>query len=344
MASFLKGQLCGTITYPISSPAHTIIITGANTGLGYSAAEQFLAHNSVSRLILACRSLEKANVAKTSLLASTKNSTNPNPIEILTWQLDMSSKSSILAFSERCKSLSQLDAIILNAGVDTLTYELSEGYETTIMVNVIGTMMLAVLMVPILRQVGVATARDAKSRITIVGSAVQFMTDYQILLDTPSDILKYLSGEDQWKRNSGEARYMLSKGILQMMVQQLAATMSEPAKNDGRRTARNYGAKVIVNCVAPGFCRTELFRENQGMGMRMQLKVMGRDADVGARALIVGALGAGEESHGKYMSEGIVKKHSAWFDTEQGMDIGRKIWREVCAEVESVKADAVQLL
>lgn len=219
-----------------------------------------------------------------------------------------------------------------------MTYETAEGYEMTIMVNVIGTMLLATLMVPIVRD------RSDGGRISIVGSAVQFMTDYQILvdgLDVSNDrgldqgILKWLSEENQWKRNSGEDRYMLSKGILQMMVQQLAKIVSEAGKET-----------VVVNCVAPGYCRTELFRENKGWKNRMALKLVARDAEIGARALIVGAVGVegGVKSHGGYMSEGVVKKASSWFDTEQGQEISLRMWNEVVREVEGVKMDAVRML
>ena len=49
---------------------HTALVTGANSGLGFEAAAQ-LADAGYSRVILACRTAEKASAARTQLIERT---------------------------------------------------------------------------------------------------------------------------------------------------------------------------------------------------------------------------------------------------------------------------------
>lgn len=354
LRDFLKGQIWGTVS-PVTpdniEKAHvgnrTIIITGANTGLGLKAAKQFAKLACVSRLVLACRDLRKAEAAKEEVLTTlTENKRTTTDIQC--WKLDMASRASLVAFAERANSeLDRIDAIVLNAGVDfgsqyVKTASEEGPFEMTVMVNVIGTMMLATLMVPILRKKAVPELRP---RITIVGSAVQFFIKYQILVDAANNrsgesVLEFLSNEARWKDKITDDRYYLSKGILQMLVQQLTANMSKENGSSGN-------PPVIVNCVAPGYCKTDLFRTSGTAMRKMSLRLIGREAEIGARTLVVGAVGqtGGVESHGMYMSEGEVKgSGSKWFKTEQGREIGRRIWGEVCDLIKAAAGlNAIQL-
>lgn len=333
--SFLISQIFRTvpsvIPENIDNPEihnRTIIVTGANSGLGLEAAKQLSQLECVSRLILACRDLKKASNARQNILNALPESKRANMV-IETWELDMASKASIAAFAQRTEELDRIDAIVLNAGVNLGTQYVkassSEGpYEMTLMVNVIGTMMLAILMVPILRRKSNA---QLMPRISIVGSAVQFFVRYQVLLDAAYNqegqgIFEWLSNEERWQHKT-EDQYFLSKGILQMLVQQLAARV--PIEGSSR-------APVIVNCVAPGYCRTDFFKTSATFGRSLLLKFIGREPDVGGRNLVIGAVGqaGGLASHGKYMSEGEVKAESEWFQTEQGREIGKRMWEEMC--------------
>lgn len=97
---FLKSQLLYTPPYPTQSYAtRTIIITGANSGLGLEAAQHFVRLNAV-KVILACRNITKASAAKSSIETSTGRT---DVVEI--WDLNLSSYASIVAFAERCKGL-----------------------------------------------------------------------------------------------------------------------------------------------------------------------------------------------------------------------------------------------
>ncbi|KAF9769119.1 hypothetical protein IL306_013533, partial [Fusarium sp. DS 682] len=124
---FFRSQTTKPVPIPkdISLSDSTIIITGANTGIGYGAAEQFLAMN-LKRLIIAVRSLSKGEAAATTLRAQ-----HPNA-EILVWQVDMVSHKSVQDFAKKCETLDRIDLVILNAGIQMTRFELSpEGHETS---------------------------------------------------------------------------------------------------------------------------------------------------------------------------------------------------------------------
>ena len=65
---------------------------------------------------------------------------------------------------------------------------------------------------------------------------------------------------------------------------------------------------VIVNCLNPGFCVSEIGREISRplkLVMFIMRKLMARTTEVGSRTLVAGVL-ADEKSHGEYMTDGHV--------------------------------------
>src|SRR2546423_1350281 len=104
-AQFLRGQLFQKPTLPKADlTGQTIIVTGANTGLGLDASKHLVRLN-VSYLILACRSLSKGEAAKEQILTSVRKSNT----KIEVWPLDLCSYASVLDFATRCNTLSRLD-------------------------------------------------------------------------------------------------------------------------------------------------------------------------------------------------------------------------------------------
>lgn len=153
------------IPLPTTSFAgQTIIVTGSNTGLGLEAARHFVRLDA-ARVILAVRSMKKGKDAKASIEAST---TRQNVVEV--WQIDMDKYDSIKSFAARCVSLDRLDVVVANAGVLRNTHEEAEGTEITIAVNVIGTFLLTLNLLPILRRSRVKTGKT--SRLVITSSVV----------------------------------------------------------------------------------------------------------------------------------------------------------------------------
>ena len=73
----------------------TIIITGANSGIGFFATKFLSGLN--AEIIMACRNLEKGEKAKQEILKE-----NPNA-NLTIFKLDLSSKQSILNFTNEIK-------------------------------------------------------------------------------------------------------------------------------------------------------------------------------------------------------------------------------------------------
>nr|ADD38866.1 Retinol dehydrogenase 11 [Lepeophtheirus salmonis] len=88
----------------------TVIITGANTGLGYDAALTMADRN--AKLILACRNSEKGNKAVQTIIQKTGNA------DVRFMELDLASLTSIEKFANEYLSKDdKLDVLLCNAGV-----------------------------------------------------------------------------------------------------------------------------------------------------------------------------------------------------------------------------------
>ncbi|KAI4244369.1 MAG: hypothetical protein LQ352_006840, partial [Teloschistes flavicans] len=169
--SFLRDQLITSLPYP--STAHTdqtVIITGANVGLGFEAARHYV-RLGAAKVILAVRTVEKGEAAKKEIETSANRQ---GVVEV--WPLDLSSYASVKAFAKRAESLPRLDILLENAGIVAPVFKMTEDDESTITTNVVSTFLLALLMLPKLRE----TAEKFGKRpcLTIVTSEVHFMTQF----------------------------------------------------------------------------------------------------------------------------------------------------------------------
>ena len=231
----------------------------------------------------------------------------------------------MLDFATRCNTLSRLDAVVENAGVAYSEYTLAEDNETTITVNVVSTFLLALLLLPKLRES--AAKFNTTPRLPIVGSAVHFWAS-TAELTTPVQSKIFETLNDKKSANMA-GRYFLSKLIVMQCVRELAVRISASS-------AKHGAPMVVVSNVAPGWCRTDLFRhEDGGVGMRIALKVIGRSSEEGSRTLVHGAV-AGKEVHGQYVSECQVKPASAFVRSKEGEKLQKRVWEELMAKLETI--------
>ena len=252
LASFFHRQL---ISYPPRVPPtpslsrKTIIITGANTGLGYSSASTLLSLGT-HRVILAVRTLSKGEAAAVRLRTETR--CPPDAVEV--WELDMGSYASVLAFAERAKGLERLDACIANAGVRMAEFKLADagkGHEETINTNVISTFLLAFLLHPILAASAARFPEDGTAYFSIVSSELYFMAKFPERNAKEGDI--FAAFDDERTTNLSD-RYNVSKLLVNLMVRQLAGVA--PLKLKGKRGSADGeagGGDVVINCTAPGY-------------------------------------------------------------------------------------------
>jgi NAD(P)-dependent dehydrogenase (short-subunit alcohol dehydrogenase family) len=317
MPGFLYSQFFVRPSYPEESFAdQTVLVTGANVGLGLEAARHVV-RLGAARVILAVRNVPAGEEAKKDIEISTGRS---GICEV--WEVDLASYKSVLSFGDRITKLARLDAAILNAAVATSNFEVAEGFERTITVNVVNTLLLSLFVLPVLKATGKKIPKS-QPRLAFVVSEVHAWVG---LPEWKSDhILQTLS--DQSTARMGE-RYPLSKLLEVLLVQELAG--------------RVRGSEVIVNMINPGLCHSALGREG-GWSFYLFKLVLARSTEVGSRTLVAG-ITSGLESHGAYMSDGHVENTalSPFVRSDEGRQTRIKLWDEVSSILEGVRPGIMQ--
>ncbi|KUJ08354.1 NAD(P)-binding protein [Mollisia scopiformis] len=316
--SFLYSQFLVTPVYPTKPfQGQTIIVTGSNTGLGFEAAQHFVRLNA-SKVILAVRSTSKGETAKASILSSHPK-ISASTIEV--WPLDLSSYESVKAFAEKANGLERLDAVVENAGIMTKVWTEFEGMESTVTTNVISTELLALLLLPKMRET--ASRFNVVPRLSIVTSDLHFVIRFEE--GKEDDIYAALNRKEGWNVNS---RYAVTKLMEIFFVRELAKRMDDSKK-----------PKVIVNCMTPGACMSDFNRESKGLEKRLfefLAFLLARSTEVGSRTLVAG-ITADEESHGAYMADCIVTSPSKFVLSDDGATMQKKLWDQTIKLLESIQ-------
>lgn len=123
-----------------------IIVTGGNSGLGFESVKAFAAKG--AEVILACRNVEKGELAKSEIVKSDPTS------KIRVMELDLMDLSSIREFTSSFKSnYDQLDVLLNNAGIMMTPYSLTkDGFESQFGTNHLGHFALTGLLLDIIQQ------------------------------------------------------------------------------------------------------------------------------------------------------------------------------------------------
>ncbi|KAK5053198.1 hypothetical protein LTR84_002172 [Exophiala bonariae] len=319
LRQFFYSQFFGTPTYPTHSFAgQTVIVTGSNVGLGFEAARHVYRLNA-AKLILAVRTVKKGEAAKEDIVRSVRHrSDGATAIEV--WPLDLESTKSTLAFADKANALPRLDALIENAGIVNQQYKTSEGFEQVIQVNVINTFLLALSLLPKLRETKQKFA-DSVPHLEIVSSEVHHMTKLPAL--NAPDIYENLNAEASFDID----RYNASKALEVLFVRELVSRLGSDDHS------------VVITLVNPGLCRSALDRNGPAIqryilaGFRY---TVGRSTEVGSRTLIHGAT-AGPSSHGEFMSDGVNQNVAEWIRTDMGKKAQVKVFEQTMKVLESRK-------
>ncbi|KAI1425925.1 short-chain dehydrogenase/reductase [Xylaria sp. FL1777] len=289
----------------VSFAGKTVLITGANTGLGFQAAQKYAALGA-ERLILGVRSQPKGEAAKEAIT----NATGFSKIDILT--VDLTSFDSVQAFVEKLEKLTdKLDVALLNAGLGNPTYQKSaSGWEMAVQVNVLSTALMAVLLLPILRS---TAAQGRTPHLTFVNSNGHDLAKRE-WLGPDGSLLQASNREKGWV---SEDSYCMVKLAGMAVMQHIAKV-----------TSSTGSPKMIVNAVCPGLCKTELGRNfnivQRTMG-NIVLSFIARTAEQGSRTLVSGTA-LGPESHGRFWHNDVLYPTGEMAKDEVLM---RKTWDEI---------------
>jgi len=297
----------------------TVIVTGSNQGLGFEAAKHIV-RLGAAKLIVAVRSIEKGEEAKAEIVSATK--CKPDVVEV--WHLDLASYDSVKAFAKKCEALNRLDVLLENAGIQKTTFTMAEGNETTITVNVVSTYLLALLLLPKLKD----TARrfNTHPHLVIVSSEVHNLTT----ISERKAAAKQFNGQIFAALNSKKAtnqtdRYNVSKLLEVFVTRQIVADYMSGSQYP-----------VIMNYVSPGFCHSSLMRE-VGFIQYVLKAIMGaRTTEQGSRTLVHAAF-AGPTSHGQYMHNCAVDEPSSFVRSKEGAEVQAKVWQELSEKLEKIQ-------
>lgn len=230
---FIRSQLFVSLLEPTASfKGQTVIVTGANGGIGLETA-RFIVSRGASRVILACRSLDKGKAAADDIRSTASCRTEAVDV----WHLDMCSYASILAFADKARAeLTRLDTVVLNAGINNAVFRMAERDEETLTVNVVGAYLLAFLLYPKLHETSKSTG--AVTHCTIVGSDTYEIGQLPERKIAPQGkLFQTLSDEktaDMWQR------YPSSKLMVLLVGREMASI------------APVSSGRVVVNICNPG--------------------------------------------------------------------------------------------
>jgi NAD(P)-dependent dehydrogenase (short-subunit alcohol dehydrogenase family) len=286
---------------PEECAGKTYIVTGSNIGIGLEVVRNLVAQKP-ARVIMAVRSLDRGEAARRDVEASTGV---VGVAEV--WHLDLSSYKSIRDFAGNVHQLDRVDVVIQNAVSAQVDWEVAEGWEQGITVNVLGTMLLAMLLMPYLRNY--SKRFGTTPTISFVGSGMAFIVEGELRrLDRerifedwndqakfPANIGRYVASfaqtHDPLLTVCPTNRYSMSKLLLLFAVHRLAE-LAPPEKTG-----------VVLNVCDPGPCRNTGLVRYADLLSKLQIKVLytfiSRSAEMGSRAVIYAAV-KGKETHGKF--------------------------------------------
>ncbi|XP_027577400.1 retinol dehydrogenase 13-like [Pipra filicauda] len=207
---------------PADLTGKTVIVTGANSGIGKCVAMDLARRN--ARTILACRSRERGQAAVEEIRAATGN-----PAVVLRL-LDTGSLASVRAFARAVlREEPRLDVLVNNAGVTGLPFTItSERLEQTFATNYLGPFLLTNLLLDLLKA-------SAPSRVVNVSS-------FRHSVGTADS--GFLTGQ----RHPGgyDAAYSSTKLMNLLFTAELAR--------------RLRGTGVTANALSPGVVSTSIMR------------------------------------------------------------------------------------
>ncbi|KAJ9318167.1 hypothetical protein DTO271D3_1424 [Paecilomyces variotii] len=258
----------------MASSSVVVLITGANSGIGYATAQVLASSSAKYHIIAASRTLSKAESAISSILSSSSSSSSGGPKiqgTLSPLALEITSPSSIQAAFQTVSTNfnNRLDILINNAGILSKSPDLKTRFLDTLTTNVIGPALVTEAFAPLLMN----------SRNPYVINVSSLLGSVERAAD---------EGDPLYETSTFGVAYRVSKAALNMLTVEQGKVLGGK-KEDGKEA----GVKVFAVC--PGLVRTNLRggkeEERNAGGMagdpeeagRLMLSILEgeRDADVG---------------------------------------------------------------
>lgn len=137
----------------------TVVVTGANSGVGFASADHFVQAGTAKVIVMACRNVHKCDAARDKIVQKSPDSST----KIIPLQLDLANKTSIEDFAsilpdrlrefmgeEEGDAIPPIDVLMNNAGIFASSphKEFIEGIESHIWVNHLAHVLLTHLLWP----------------------------------------------------------------------------------------------------------------------------------------------------------------------------------------------------
>ncbi|TFK54182.1 NAD(P)-binding protein [Heliocybe sulcata] len=307
----------------------TVIIVGANTGIGLEAAKHFASMNP-SKFILACRSEERGKRA----VAQVEKATGLKNAEL--WLLDLSRFASVVAFADRFeKEGGRLDILVMNAGIAVQDYQEMEGWESTLHVNHLATALCSLLLLP--RLLKTASEFGVQTRLVVVSSGVHYWTSITEPVRNSPNILKKLNEKESFPQGT-TGRYQESKRTptnISFVRRKANHTVVLNVLFVRALTAHLPPTSPLITTTSnPGLCDSELTRDFPGwtppsiIHEGKKLALVSWTCEEGARQLVFAALAQVDGIRGAYTSENEIAEPSDFVISKEGKECEDRIWDE----------------
>ncbi|CAH1404336.1 unnamed protein product [Nezara viridula] len=259
---------CGACTSKKDMNGKTVIITGANSGIGLETTLDLAKRG--ARVIMACRNMLEAAKVRNTIAREAKND------NVVVRKLDLSSVQSIREFAAEINWREpRLDVLIHNAGMaNTFSKKVTEdGFEVTMMTNMFGPFLLTHLLIDLLK-------KSAPSRIVVVASELYRLANVNMNKPNPVNTLPaYL--------------YYASKYANILFTRELAQ--------------RLQGTGVSANCLHPGMIDSGIWRDVPfplNIPVKIIAKIFFKTPEEGAQTTIHLAVSDEvNEANGKYFMD-----------------------------------------
>ena len=221
----------------------TILITGANSGIGFATARNLSEQG--CHIILVCRNEKRGEEARQNIIDTTGN----REIELLV--ADLSSQQDIRRLAEQVEEhYSKIDVLINNAGGVFGQYQVSEdGFEMTFAVNYLAPFLLSQLL--------------DKLKVSGSGRIINIASVMQDKKFNPDDAINQTSSS-----YSGMQAYKTAKTAVLMMTYYM-----------GKRLA---DSGITVNALHPGFIYTPQATRMSPKLFRPLMKLFSKNPEQGA--------------------------------------------------------------